>query len=346
MEQRNDWVDYAKALGILLVVYGHVARGVYNAGIAIPNSFYEVTDSVIYSFHMPLFFFLSGLFFKNSLSKRGGLNLTFSKIDTIFYPFVLWSILQGSIEVFLSNYTNGNLTFTEVFAFLWEPRGQFWFLYALFLFFIFTTLLFFCLKKILPSSVNQLYLLLFILSIALYLNQSLLPGIALFRYIPDNLVYFIFGIVFSLYYKEGLLSKLPQLSLITFMFVVLQIIFHSVLDMNYSDKGILSLLLGLISILFIVSLSLCMAKNPNRMIIHIGTASMAIYLMHILAGSGARVILKSFLSIDSYIIHLSLGFTAALLAPLLALFIIKRLNIPYLFSAPISKILFNLKNKK
>jgi fucose 4-O-acetylase-like acetyltransferase len=56
-ESRINWVDYAKAIGILLVVYGHVARGIKNSGIKIPTDLYEVADSVIYSFHMPLFLF-------------------------------------------------------------------------------------------------------------------------------------------------------------------------------------------------------------------------------------------------------------------------------------------------
>ena len=47
---RVKWVDYAKAGSILLVVMGHAG-------------FPESARSVIYVFHIPLFFFLSGLFF-------------------------------------------------------------------------------------------------------------------------------------------------------------------------------------------------------------------------------------------------------------------------------------------
>ena len=63
MQERNVWVDYAKAIGIILVVYGHVARGVFNAGLPMDEARFVLVDSIIYSFHMPLFFFLSGLFF-------------------------------------------------------------------------------------------------------------------------------------------------------------------------------------------------------------------------------------------------------------------------------------------
>lgn len=51
MESRVQWVDYAKAFGIFLVVLGHAG-------------FPESIRSVIYVFHIPLFFFLSGIFFK------------------------------------------------------------------------------------------------------------------------------------------------------------------------------------------------------------------------------------------------------------------------------------------
>ncbi|HAQ24881.1 MAG TPA: acyltransferase, partial [Pseudomonas sp.] len=126
MQERNAWVDYAKAIGIILVVYGHVARGVFNAGLPMGEELYVLVDSIIYSFHMPLFFFLSGLFFYDSLVKRGTGGLIVNKVDTIVYPFIVWSLLQGFLEVILSNYTNGNVTVAEVLSLLWSPRAQFW----------------------------------------------------------------------------------------------------------------------------------------------------------------------------------------------------------------------------
>lgn len=53
MNKRLDWVDAAKGIGILLVVMAHVP---------IPDSFKQF----IYSFHMPLFFLLSGMMFRSS----------------------------------------------------------------------------------------------------------------------------------------------------------------------------------------------------------------------------------------------------------------------------------------
>lgn len=52
------WVDYAKGIGIILVVYGHVARGVFNAGITEDEKLFRLVDAVIYSLSYALVFFL------------------------------------------------------------------------------------------------------------------------------------------------------------------------------------------------------------------------------------------------------------------------------------------------
>ena len=107
-DNRYQWVDYAKGIGIILVVYGHCIRGIVKAGLVEDDSVFTLLDSMIYSFHMPLFFFLSGLFFEGSLQRNGSERFVFSKLDTLIYPYVLWSFLQGGIEVALSSLTNGN----------------------------------------------------------------------------------------------------------------------------------------------------------------------------------------------------------------------------------------------
>ena len=332
------WVDYAKAIGIILVVYGHVARGLYNAGVEVPKEFYELADSIVYSFHMPLFFFLSGVFFIGSLSRRGAAKLVSSKIDTIVYPYIIWSVAQGFIEVLLSNYTNGSVTYSEVFSLLWSPRVQFWFLYALFIAFILATIIFSLAPKKAAIAV-------FLLSAYIYIDPSVLPDVFLFAFISQNFVFFTFGIVFSLHFKAVQLSNKLILCVLAFVFVTGQFFFHFVFGLDYSDKSLSLLLLAFASILFVISLSSWASLTPNRLFVFIGTSSMAIYLMHIIAGSGVRVILTKLMGIDSFIVHLIVGCCVGVFAPLLALVIINRFKIPYVFSAPISKAIMFSYNK-
>lgn len=334
LETRSSWVDYAKAIGIILVVYGHVARGLYNAGINIPRKFYELTDSIVYSFHMPLFFFLSGFFFYKSFKKRGGIKLIGGKIDVIFYPYIIWSVLQGCIEVFLSDYTNGNVTYSEVFSLLWSPRAQFWFLYDLFIIFIVSTVIFTVLSK-------RFTLVVLLISSILYVYQDILPAV----FISNNLVFFISGIFFSLHYKCEKLSSSWRVFIIMLVFIAGQFVFHQSFGLIYTDKGLASLTLSLVSIIFVISLSSWASKTQSKAILLIGSSSMAIYLMHILVGSGVRVILKSLIGIDSFVVHLIVGCCVGVCLPVMAFAIIKNLKTSFVLSAPISSALIFSFNK-
>jgi fucose 4-O-acetylase-like acetyltransferase len=330
---RENWVDYAKAVGIILVVYGHVARGVVNAGVEANESLHLLIDSVIYSFHMPLFFFLSGLFFYQSLARRGSVNFVFSKIDTIVYPYIVWSILQGLIEVYLSKYTNGNVTFQEVFALLWSPRAHFWFLYALFFVFLVCTVIY-----SIPSS-RKLSLPVFAVAVALYLFPGILPDHVAVNYLIQYLVFFCFGIVVTQYSLTQYLSKPFVLAVSAAVFVAAQWYFHQYLGLNYANKGTLALGVALISIVFMVSLSCLLARSSSRVLQFLGASSMAIYLIHVLAGSGVRVVLQKFLHVDSLLVHLVAGCAFAILCPILAVWVIDKLRIPFVFSAPISSMI-------
>ena len=50
--ERLKWVDAAKAIGLFLVFWGHILYGGSSIG--------SVINRAIYSFHMPMYFILSG----------------------------------------------------------------------------------------------------------------------------------------------------------------------------------------------------------------------------------------------------------------------------------------------
>ncbi|WP_226999744.1 acyltransferase family protein [Microbulbifer aggregans] len=335
VESRAQWVDYAKAIGIILVVYGHVARGLFDAGIPVSPELFLLVESIVYSFHMPLFFFLSGLFFEASFRRRGPGGLVLSKLDTIVYPYILWSLLQGSIEVFLSKYTNGSVGAGDVFSFLWEPRAQFWFLYALFILFCVATLIFSLLR------LRGSLIVFSVLAALLYIYQPL-AGVQPLGFLVDNLVYFLLGALVYRYGGETELGRYRWAVVLGAGFLLAQYWFHATLGLTWTDKGAPSLLLGGISILFVVSLSVALARSPSKIWLLVGSSSMAIYLMHVLAGAGVRVVLQKLAGVDAFLVHLGLGMAVGLIGPILALEIIKRLNIRYLFSAPISSYLMSI----
>ena len=327
MQERNVWVDYAKAIGIILVVYGHVARGVFNAGLPMDEAEFVLVDSIIYSFHMPLFFFLSGLFFFDSLQKRGRGGLIINKIDTIAYPFIVWSLLQGLFEVALSNYTNGQVTLVEVFSLLWMPRAQFWFLYALFLVFVVCTFLY-------AKADRRFFLPFVVLFSVLFVFQQDLTINNMTRFILGNTVFFALGVWFN-EVKAFFLARYSSLTLVFgAMFIAGQYLFHVTFGMNYTDGGLPVLALATVSIFFMVALSMWLGQYRVDWLLFIGASSMTIYLMHILAGSGVRVILSKFMGIDSITVHLLIGTLIGTAAPLVAQLIINRYRLHFLLAPP------------
>ncbi len=325
--ERNLWVDYAKAIGIILVVYGHVARGVFNAGLNIDRKLYELADSIIYSFHMPLFFFLSGLFFLKSREKRDSLSLLRNKIDTILYPYLIWSLLQGAVEIVLSRYANGHTTMSEVLSLAWHPRAQFWFLYVLFFVFVLALLVF---RR---SSVSWCAGV-FIGSLFLYFFGSQIPGGFLSAILSNYFVYFALGVLaaFLLASAGGLTRWLiPSIAL----FILAQWFFQGELGLRHnSGVPAVDLLLGVVGIGFVVVISHWLARFDVRWLAFLGRHSMTIYLVHILAGSGCRIVLQKVLGIDDVGVHLLVGTLGGLLLPLLFYWGCSRLGLGALFSVP------------
>lgn len=89
---RIHWIDTCKAYGMALVFYGHLW-----VSEAFPNTEVLLQNKLIYSFHMPLFFILSGFFSKPNPQDFGG----FVKIRffTRIVPFIAFNLLLILFQV-------------------------------------------------------------------------------------------------------------------------------------------------------------------------------------------------------------------------------------------------------
>jgi fucose 4-O-acetylase-like acetyltransferase len=127
-----QWVNVAKGIGIILMVICHVGRGLKSNNLATPRA-YDYADTAIYTFHMSLFFFLSGLFVVRGMQKSAR-SFFGSKVRTILYPYFLWATLLCLFTAAGSGYANSRVEPAKVIGHLpWDPYVQFWFLYALML---------------------------------------------------------------------------------------------------------------------------------------------------------------------------------------------------------------------
>ncbi len=77
---RKTYVDYIKAIGIIFVVLGHI------------NFANVIIKSWIYSFHMPLFFFATGLVMK---PKKTYAEFMEKKFMALIIPYFVWALIYS-----------------------------------------------------------------------------------------------------------------------------------------------------------------------------------------------------------------------------------------------------------
>lgn len=120
----NSYLDVLKGLAIILVVFGHSIQFLSTGGRFDDNILFRI----IYSFHMPLFMFLSGAAAAYSLRP-----MDFTFIKRKFYqlviPFMSWYV----ISYFLAGAYHDYSFVLYVKRVIVSPDNGLWFLWALFL---------------------------------------------------------------------------------------------------------------------------------------------------------------------------------------------------------------------
>ena len=115
--KRLAYLDAIKCLGILLVIIGHVQL----FGMKI-EAYDSIPTLMLYSFNMPLFFFISGyLAYREEIGKFDELK----KIGSKFVFLVIPAIAFYSFSMF-QQHGNG------IFDFISDGLGKYWFTFTLF----------------------------------------------------------------------------------------------------------------------------------------------------------------------------------------------------------------------
>ena len=83
MKNNLIWVDVLKSIGIIMVVIGH---------------FDSPYSSFIFSWHMPLFFFLAGFFFNSDAEVKSFFNKSFQRLMIPFFIFSFVGILAEFVK--------------------------------------------------------------------------------------------------------------------------------------------------------------------------------------------------------------------------------------------------------
>jgi peptidoglycan/LPS O-acetylase OafA/YrhL len=114
-----------------------------------------------------------------------------------------------------------------------------------------------------------------------------------------------------------------------FMIAIILIVYQTL------DSRVLPLLYAMIGIFIVIMLAKTIEiKYQSETLKIIGMASISIYLMHIIFGSGVRVILTNCLHIQNIPIHIMAGMFFGIALPTIAYIFITKYKINWIYSAP------------
>lgn len=273
MTERDSTVDSLKGVGILLVLYGHTQA-------------ISILHEWIYLFHMPLFFFVSGFFYKRN---KGFFISKFKSIIVPYLFFLLTLILINALNeiIFDAYYGNAfNCKFLDNinYSFLMFVSGNenslffktIWFLPVLF----FTELLYYLIDYIRIRYLKEIMILsMYLLGTTLFHYDMQIP------YFIDtmfsSIIYIYLG---NLFYKNkdifNITKKVKNSVALIFIIVpfVICFLFNIKVDYKYNIVPIIDLPLSLLSIIGIYFV--LERINCNKKLVYIGQNSLILFGLH------------------------------------------------------------------
>ena len=148
MRERINYIDYTKGIAILFVIFGHVYCG------------HNVATNWIYSFHIPLFFIVSGFLLNFSKSKDTK-KIILKKLKLLMVPYLLFSLIN-IVGNYLINGLSTIVLKSDVFnTITLFGIGALWFLPVLFI----VELIFLFNKNIINKNINKILFYLSIITI-------------------------------------------------------------------------------------------------------------------------------------------------------------------------------------
>ncbi len=132
LRPRSTLIDAARGFAIVLVVVGHVSQGMQNRGLWHGSVLAYRLDAWMYSFHMPAFFFMAGLFVLESIQKRGTLTFLRDRASALLWPYMLFELANMSIYRLNNHMAHTPAANLQDAAWVFLTAASAWFLPTLF----------------------------------------------------------------------------------------------------------------------------------------------------------------------------------------------------------------------
>lgn len=252
--------------------------------------------NVIYLFHMPLFFFISGFCFSYYHDYKKFIH---KKISRLLLPYICFGLLDAIPRLLLSQFVNRPTNFEALVMKLIFSGGEYWFLYVLFCIFLFYPLI---------SNIYEYgrkYIV--IASIVIFIISSTTIDIYIFR--MESILYYL------VYFNAGYLSKIffgklqkinikreNVISIIISGFVFLVVAGY--LKIHYGFGKIEIIIVAFVGIFF--SWLLTRTNHFNILFASYGRYSLQLYLLNGFTLGISRTVICNFMQVNNpYIIIFS-----------------------------------------
>lgn len=268
--KRINWIDYAKGIGIILVILGH-------------SIFPEVLKIWICSFHMPLFFMLSGFTF--NIEKYNDFKTFIKrKFKTLIIPYFIFSAVNW-LWIVARNRRDLSLIFKKFLGILVQVRNTdfgpgLWFVPCLFL----SELLLYVLVKYLDKRILTIASIVLItggIAYARFINVNLPWGIDV---VPISASFICFGYLIKNKTDKILNYKFMPIYLVAniiFCYLNFKILGESVgMWSSVYGNEIYYILASVFGSLFIYSI--CKLISNINFLLYIGQNSITYYCLHVI----------------------------------------------------------------
>jgi fucose 4-O-acetylase-like acetyltransferase len=323
--QRDESLDIAKGFGIILVVLGHCLDGLVDSRFFPAGVLWLVLAIyVIYTFHMPLFFVVSGHL---ASGKHRPASTTIARlVPSIVYPYFLWSILQDLVQIYLSK--SNHFPITSLYKILWIPPVPYWFLYSLF----FCHVGYLAIRNLAPRM--QLLIAIVAFTLPIFFIQQLSQ--AYLQIVLDTVRGFLYFVLGALTVAQVKRFGRGTAITTTLFFVIAATVFH-LSGLGGAAGTVAVVPVALSGIAATLAWSRLLTAHPGRLVsklvyglAFLGRYSMSIYVMHIFFTAGVRIGLKH-LAIHPALLTTIIEVTAATvlgtLAPLAINWILSKWNL-------------------
>lgn len=311
---RIEWLDSLKGFAIFLVVVGHVILGYIRAETFTEYQWsLQFVYDVIYSFHMPLFFLISGFLYKLTWARKntGLLKKIFNKFLNMVPMYLLFSVVFWLSKYYATLYGNiqmsDHFNLVDLMHIYIAPLSYLWFLYVLIWLFVAIPIF----ESIIKPTI------VFIIFLCLYFFMPPVHGLLkIINLIIYGGVYFTLGSVLCMYQDQLRTIICNKLNGIGFISIVLAVITFPYIEVH----NILKFICAISGSVF---LSILFFKFKNIKWVTIwnicGRYSLGIYILHLYFSGPLRTIFK-YLSIDNIMVCLILSCMISTIVPI---FIVK-----------------------